>query len=285
MRNHKAFTLIELLVVIAIIAILAAILFPVFAQAKAAAKKTAALSNNKQNAVAVLMYNTDYDDVYAMSAYGTTGNGLIGNVPGQRVFSVYDAILPYTKNKDIFKDPANEKAIPWVQILTGLGLVPDGTLEFAGFAPNFALFEDPAVLPCTYLTPCPGENSTDAVINQGQLSVPAETTMFFSARYNGMGVTNLDVPGPTEPGYDAFYTNYRTPPGPFAGYSFPGTARHSEQVIVNFCDGHAKTFNKKARLPGTARAGYAPTETTVRDIYKLPYDMSGLPDIVSEPRA
>jgi len=60
----KAFTLIELLVVIAIIAILAAILFPVFAQAKMAAKKTSDLSNTKQLMLGVVMYGSDYDDTY-----------------------------------------------------------------------------------------------------------------------------------------------------------------------------------------------------------------------------
>jgi prepilin-type N-terminal cleavage/methylation domain-containing protein/prepilin-type processing-associated H-X9-DG protein len=59
--NRRGFTLIELLVVIAIIAILAAILFPVFAQAKAAAKKTACLSNERQLGLAAQMYMTDYD--------------------------------------------------------------------------------------------------------------------------------------------------------------------------------------------------------------------------------
>ncbi|MFN9897711.1 MAG: prepilin-type N-terminal cleavage/methylation domain-containing protein, partial [bacterium] len=60
----KAFTLIELLVVIAIIAILAAILFPVFAQAKAAAKKAAGISNQKQISLGITMYGADNDDMY-----------------------------------------------------------------------------------------------------------------------------------------------------------------------------------------------------------------------------
>ncbi|MFN3962749.1 MAG: prepilin-type N-terminal cleavage/methylation domain-containing protein, partial [Fimbriimonadaceae bacterium] len=67
--TRKAFTLIELLVVIAIIAILAAILFPVFAQAKEAAKNTALLNNTKQMGVAANIYSADYDDL--MPAMGT----------------------------------------------------------------------------------------------------------------------------------------------------------------------------------------------------------------------
>ncbi|CAN5367293.1 hypothetical protein BH11ARM2_BH11ARM2_29650 [soil metagenome] len=64
-RTYKrAFTLIELLVVIAIIAILAAILFPVFAQAKAAAKKTVDLSNLKQLGTSTALYQGDYDDIF-----------------------------------------------------------------------------------------------------------------------------------------------------------------------------------------------------------------------------
>ena len=74
MKN--AFTLIELLVVIAIIAILAAILFPVFAQAKAAAKKTAGLSNVKQLNLGLIMYAADHDDYYMKRINGTNTAGV-----------------------------------------------------------------------------------------------------------------------------------------------------------------------------------------------------------------
>ena len=65
----RAFTLIELLVVIAIIAILAAILFPVFAQAKAAAKASVSLSNTKQIGTGQQIYLADYDDTYTIRRY------------------------------------------------------------------------------------------------------------------------------------------------------------------------------------------------------------------------
>lgn len=86
MKRSSAFTLIELLVVIAIIAILAAILFPVFSQAKEAAKKTADLSNVKQLAQAVSMYNTDYDDVMPL------GNTSVANDPAGWSYAYWQEI-------------------------------------------------------------------------------------------------------------------------------------------------------------------------------------------------
>lgn len=91
----RAFTLIELLVVIAIIAILAAILFPVFAQAKAAAKKTSALSNLKQLGTATYLYMGDYD-------------GWVN----RKWFDMHVDLLPYTKSIDIFLDPASSAPRP-----------------------------------------------------------------------------------------------------------------------------------------------------------------------------
>jgi prepilin-type N-terminal cleavage/methylation domain-containing protein/prepilin-type processing-associated H-X9-DG protein len=90
--SHRAFTLIELLVVIAIIAILAAILFPVFAQAKLAAKKTVDLSNLKQIDLAALMYANDYDDFFPRNDY------LIPTRQQWAPFTYREATGPYIKN-------------------------------------------------------------------------------------------------------------------------------------------------------------------------------------------
>lgn len=109
--KKRAFTLIELLVVIAIIAILAAILFPVFAQAKSAAKKTSCLSNNKQISLGPVMYSADNDDIMPYDTGGDPGNTYYGqtyvngaldsNAPTNWVRSIY----PYVKNYGVYACP------------------------------------------------------------------------------------------------------------------------------------------------------------------------------------
>jgi prepilin-type N-terminal cleavage/methylation domain-containing protein len=109
--TRSAFTLIELLVVIAIIAILAAILFPVFAQAKVAAKKTVSISNMSQTVLGAAMYENDYDDGLPLADTGCItpnqancvgwGYGPPDTVPAEAMF-------PYIKNFDITIDPMSD---------------------------------------------------------------------------------------------------------------------------------------------------------------------------------
>lgn len=117
MRSQRsAFTLIELLVVIAIIAILAAILFPVFAQARESARKTTCLSNVKQIGLAVMMYSTDYDDTPAETGWDgpcssptpdSNGYYAVGDAYFSGVFSFPIATAPYIKSWPLFSCPSD----------------------------------------------------------------------------------------------------------------------------------------------------------------------------------
>ncbi len=106
-RSSSAFTLIELLVVIAIIAILAAILFPVFAQARQKARQTQCLSNMRQIGLAVRMYGQDYDETYPLADAGGVG----WTIPRSAWDLSSDFLLkPYVKSPGILACPADHSA-------------------------------------------------------------------------------------------------------------------------------------------------------------------------------
>jgi prepilin-type N-terminal cleavage/methylation domain-containing protein/prepilin-type processing-associated H-X9-DG protein len=103
MGYRRAFTLIELLVVIAIIAILAAILFPVFARARENARRASCLSNLKQIGLGIMMYTQDYDEKLVSYAYPPPVQG----DPG--VYGWQVALMPYVKNTQLFVCPSATK--------------------------------------------------------------------------------------------------------------------------------------------------------------------------------
>lgn len=110
-KNSKlrAFTLIELLVVIAIIAILAAILFPVFARARANARRTSGLSNLKQIGLGLMQYLQDYDERYPNTVterQGVAYYGATDTAAGVADYSIRAKLQPYTKSIQLFKDPS-----------------------------------------------------------------------------------------------------------------------------------------------------------------------------------
>jgi len=127
--HRKAFTLIELLVVIAIIAILAAILFPVFAQAKVAAKATSSLSNNKQLALGAIMYAGDYDDTAILDFLWNGGYPIWFGVQGSDFCPWSYGMNPYIKSTALDQDP----------LQNALGSVPAGWAAswWYGYQPGY----------------------------------------------------------------------------------------------------------------------------------------------------
>lgn len=162
--RKRGFTLIELLVVIAIIAILAAILFPVFAKAREKARQTSCLSNLKQGALAVLMYCEDYDETYPMSAYGViTGSG-------PTVFSFYDAMYPYMKNNQILQCPSDKTRNDLVAFFGVFGLATMGNFQYTSYMGNFAVFEDGDLF---------GMLPTTTPIAMAEIEFPSFTTLAY----------------------------------------------------------------------------------------------------------
>jgi prepilin-type N-terminal cleavage/methylation domain-containing protein/prepilin-type processing-associated H-X9-DG protein len=202
--NRKGFTLIELLVVIAIIAILAAILFPVFAQARESARQTQCTNNQKQIATSVLMYVQDYDETFPMSAYfGTNPQGQLALV------AIYDVLAPYIKNVDIFVCPSYRPGIDWPQRVQAAGSPAPalGTFRYIGYIPNLGLFGENF---------CPIVRKRTPVTKLAAVDAPVNTIMLFDGYLKDRAALEY--------------------------FNFLAFARHKEGVVINFVDGHAKWY-------------------------------------------
>jgi len=215
MRRRTGFTLIELLVVIAIIAILAAILFPVFAQAREKARMTSSLSNTKQTGLGTLMYVQDYDETFPINLYlGTSG-------ANPCVMTFYQEIAPYQKNSQIMVCPSDSHPLNFPLAMSIIGLPPpcpsSPTLTTVSYQPNYALIDDgdPNVL---FL----GE-TTRPVKTLAQVEWPVDTSLEADA--------NVTLPVP-----------------PCGLFNSPVQARHQGNLNSVFVDGHAKIVKCKPTL-------------------------------------
>jgi prepilin-type N-terminal cleavage/methylation domain-containing protein/prepilin-type processing-associated H-X9-DG protein len=246
LNARGGFTLIELLVVIAIIAILAAILFPVFAQAREKARATACLSNEKQIGLAIMQYVTDYDEMwpsgrlfnelYASPRTDPTGIGW-----AQQVY-------PYIKNDGLFKCPSDD-----TEPTTGNIVI------------SFAM------------------NSNLAAITDADLTKPAMTVASVEVAanfgHNMQNFSNLDVRSPAAHGpvvgtggsagglaRGVYRTGPIGVPARASGLGIPryGDPRHNEGSNFLCADGHAKWSRGAAVSSGATAQNKANAQNNTR---------------------
>jgi prepilin-type N-terminal cleavage/methylation domain-containing protein/prepilin-type processing-associated H-X9-DG protein len=206
----RGFTLIELLVVIAIIAILAAILFPVFARAREAARKSSCASNMKQIGTATLMYVQDYDEMYPK--YG-------GGVANVRTGILHwpAAIQPYVKNRQVFKCPSD--------------IVRTAAVSYNGN--NYLNFKSDAAI----------ENVTDLVVAMEGWSGDGNERDPNNLTFNDPNNTSQFA----EYGLSADYTIWDSTNRHVRRDK--GLPRHSETNNALFADGHVKSTAKLPQCP------------------------------------
>lgn len=275
----KAFTLIELLVVIAIIAILAAILFPVFAQAKAAAKKTSALSNQKQIGTAMLLYTADNDDIYprnddciARSALNpalnlptytpANGDGCSGAGPypwRMNHYSWQKWLLPYTKNIQMFEHPGRTKL--------DSGAAPQWSANgqiMGGFALNLGLTG--ALNTYNRSLTAAGRLRNSALGGtQTALRDVAGAMLFFEfsnpqVNFAPVVLLSAENSSPTQTVYPAAVREFwaanfmLTDAACNATNNVDATRVFAESIVVGYADGHAKSINPRQFLANTPTA-------------------------------
>lgn len=213
----KAFTLIELLVVVAIIAILAAVLFPVFARAKEAAKKTACASNVRQIGLAWQLYNADYEGTLmrVRTESGTTAYYWFGSFDGTILKEDEGLLYSYLQSKQIRACPS---IFHLVRAATGL----------TGYGYNYVYLSPSEFLPPNY-------TEVAIPVRESQVADNAQTVAFADcARINNWqySLPTLETSGYLEPPsseYPAFH------------------GRHSGFGLILWADTHAKVFRPKLR--------------------------------------
>jgi prepilin-type N-terminal cleavage/methylation domain-containing protein/prepilin-type processing-associated H-X9-DG protein len=227
-RPRSGFTLIELLVVIAIIAILAAILFPVFAQVREKARQTSCLSNQMQVALGVLMYAQDYDETFPQYDF---------TAPGVRIMW-FSVIAPYLKANQIYKCPSLQRPGE-----IGSATDPASALIYnriAGIGANHPhVFAQPGYVAGIYAQPISAINS------------PASTLMLGDSELVQNGEL---VGGPV------LYCRVHWPYGNNQGRVEPYTvynqvsARHQGGAVVAFVDGHTQWMRRETILARSTAA-------------------------------
>jgi len=250
-RRRSAFTLIELLVVIAIIAILAAILFPVFAQAREKARQATCVSNLKQLGTACVMYAQDYDESYPMLESG-----------GGARLTVANLLDPYIKTNKKNVNSAGGNLWPEDSIWR----CPSGTTYNSGDLQSYFTVGY-NYLYLTDAAPGPkGDFKSGGGIYQwtqpgrplAAVAQPADTVMFADAGHS-------DGPKGKRPTWDSLL-----PPAALLAngpndWVDAMEARHNDVATVQWCDGHVKPVRMESLYGRWDRSGATPKFIPTQD--------------------
>ncbi len=248
MRKRPAFTLIELLVVMAIIAVLAAILFPVFSRAKEKAKQTACISNQRQMATGLMLYMSDYDDGLPMSSnYG------VATTDPYRLWT--NQIAAYLNTKGVFVCPSSEGS--YSDSWANRGQQTIGLSDITSYDPAGCVEGTVGPGPCEGFTTSANANRfTDTARTALLCDTPGGPVAgkyrgYTFASYNGIYNANFpELSTPLCSDRDLVVELNSLAPAQLK----PIFARHLKNgkdqgfCTIVFADGHAKAYNAKSIL-------------------------------------